>query len=61
MINWSISFFLLSFVSLFFSAFGTEGPFASLVGRILAASFLILAVAMLGLYLKHRDRHPGSN
>src|SRR4051794_17851994 len=61
MINWAISLFLLSFVSLFFSVLGTDGPFASLVGRILAASFLILAVAMFGIHLKHRHRHPGSN
>ncbi len=61
MINWTISFFLLAFVSLFFSTLGTDAPFASLVGRILAASFLILAVAMFGMYLKHRHRHPGSN
>ena len=61
MLNWAITSFLLALVSVFFSVAGTDGQSASLWGRIVAASFLVLAVALIIGYVKDRHRHPGAH
>ena len=61
MLNWSITFLLLGLVSVFFMLIGTGGEFASLLARVASASFLVMAVTMFLLHVKHRHRHPGAS
>jgi uncharacterized membrane protein YtjA (UPF0391 family) len=61
MLNWAITFLLLSLVLIFFTMVGTAGEFASLLARVASASFLVLAVTMFLVYVKHRGRHPGAS
>jgi len=61
MLNWAITSLLLCIVSIIFSVAGTDGDSASLWGRIVAASFLVLAVAFLIGYVRDRHRHPDAS
>jgi hypothetical protein len=61
MLNWAITFLLLSFVSIFFTLVGTGSDFTSLLGRLASVSFLIAAVAMFLWYARTRHRHPGAS
>ncbi|PTY08221.1 hypothetical protein DB347_01155 [Opitutaceae bacterium EW11] len=61
MLNWAITFLLLSLVSIFFTVVGTAGEIASLLARLASASFLIAAVAAFVWHFKHRHRRPGAH
>jgi hypothetical protein len=61
MLNWAITFLLLSLVSMFFTLIGTGGEITSLLARLAAAGFLVAAVSMFLSYAKHRTRHPGAS
>ena len=58
MLNWVITFLLLSLVGGFFVFAGTGGEVASLLGRITAAGSLAVAVVILATRLWHRRRQP---
>ena len=60
MLNWAITFLLLSFVGMFLTVLGTGTEFASLLARLASIAFLVTAVAMFLMYVKERHRHPGA-
>jgi uncharacterized membrane protein YtjA (UPF0391 family) len=59
MLNWAITFFLLSTVSAIFSFAGTESNFVSLFGKIIAAGCLLLAVFLFSFHLR-RHKHSAT-
>ena len=61
MLNWAITFLLLSLVSIFFTLIGTAGDFASLLARFASVCFLVMAVATFGIRWWLRHRHPGAS
>ena len=61
MLNWAITFLLLSLVSMFLTIIGTGSEFVSLLARLASVSFLVVAVAIFFAYVRDRHRHPGAN
>lgn len=61
MLNWAITFLLLSMVSMFLIIVGTGSEFASLLARLASVSFLVAAVAIFFAYVRERHRHPGAS
>lgn len=61
MLNWAITFLLLSFVGAFLIVIGTGSELTSLLARLASVSFLVMAVTMFLLFVRERYRHPGAN
>jgi uncharacterized membrane protein YtjA (UPF0391 family) len=57
MVNWAITFLLLSLVFAIFAFGGTLDGLLSLLGRVATVGFLVLALIVLFIRRKHRDLH----
>ncbi|HTJ78913.1 MAG TPA: hypothetical protein VL357_07935 [Rariglobus sp.] len=55
MINWAITFFLLSLVSAIFALGGTLSAPASQLGRVATVGFLLCALVMFVIRRRHHD------
>ncbi len=55
MINWAITFFLLSLVSAIFFFGGTSGAEPSLLGRVATVGFLVCALVSFFIRRGHHD------
>ena len=59
-LNWAITLLLIAIVGVVFTFVGTGSEMASLLGCIAAISCLVLALAMLAVYVWHHHRRSGT-
>jgi hypothetical protein len=59
-LNWVITLLLIAIIGVVFTFVGTGSEMASLLGCIAAISCLVLALAMLAVYVWHHHRRTGA-